>query len=118
MRASTSAFRSFRIPTQSTLETIQGTVLSSSESKAQPSTKECASLRQSHIIAGFQRDLDNSGAVYVHLFAGSGVASCHSAGLVETMRLHPACIVCHKNLEHHRLIYALQLQEMINVTEL
>lgn len=54
------------------------------------SFKEKHPLRKCHVTAGLQRDLDNSGALYVHLLAGSRVASCHSACLVETVRLHSA----------------------------
>lgn len=117
MRASTSAFRSFKIPTQSTLERTRDSVLGSFNLESNHPSKQGSPSRQSHVIAGFQRDLDNRGAVYVHLFAGGGVASGHPAGLVEAVRLHSACVVCHENLEHNRLVDALQLQEVINTGE-
>lgn len=55
-------------------------------------------LRKCHVTTGLQRDLNNSGALDVYLLAGSSVAPCHSTCLVETVRLHSACIIRYKHL--------------------
>lgn len=73
------------------------------------STKHHNPLRKCHVIAGLQRDLNNSGAIYVHLLAGSGVAPRHSACLVETVRLHSACIIRYEHLQHNWFTHTLQL---------
>lgn len=67
-------------------------------------------LRKCHVIAGLQRNLNNCGALYVHLFAGSGVAACHSACLVETVGFHSACIIGYKHLQQNWLTHTFQLQ--------
>lgn len=66
-------------------------------------------LRKCHFSARLQWDLNNGGALYVHLLAGSGVAPRHSACLVEAVRFDSACIVCYKYLKHNWLIHTLQL---------
>lgn len=68
-------------------------------------------LRQCHVIARLQRDFNNSGALYVHLLASSGVAPCHSACLVETVRLYSACIIRNKHLQHNWFTHSFQLDK-------
>lgn len=79
--------------------------------------KKIIPIREGHVIAGLQKDLNNSGAFYVHFLASSSVASGHSASLVETMRLHSACIVRDKHLQNNWLTHTLQLgtKKKINI---
>lgn len=113
MRASTSALRSFRIPTQSTL-LREGAMVRTPDGRhhhgsAKRSAERRSPLRQRHVVAGLQGDLDDGGALYVHLLADGGVASRHSACLVEAVRLHPARVVGDEHLQHDWFAHSLQL---------
>lgn len=119
IRASTSALRSFKIPTQSTLWTNEQWFIYNSCLSVTPATsefqiwsKKC--LRKCHISAGLQGDLNHSGSLDVHLLAGCCVASCHSACLVEAMRFHSASVVGYKHLQHDWFTHTFQLGTKIH----
>lgn len=130
IRASTSAFLSFRIPTQSTLyryPNISWSFVNINNSNhiwsLQPLNAKleslmkltCLYIRQSHIAAGIQRHFDDSGAFDVHFPADGCVTACNSASLVEAMGLHTSSIIAYKNLQDHWLLHTLELRGSRNL---